>query len=313
MHLANSALSPECIAMTWAGAAAGVSLAASYARKSGVNSAQFATASKLTVLVLAAQMINVPVLDGASTHLIGGALLAWYLGPSLAALCMTSVLVVQTMILGDGGLAALGANVINMALIPCLVVCLISSRSKSYSAVVLSTWLGIFAAAGGLVLQTISMTSSGTGDFAFRILTNHVWAGLFEATVTLAALAALRVAADVQAKGRLDQTMLAALFALILVVPFSSAIPDGYESAAATTGQAHLLHPYLESTEGMFSAGHFLQEIQHICVSAVSYISADNSLVLAVLAIYLCSVCNNFVVPRLLGRSRLAASIKTSV
>jgi len=66
--------------------------------------------------VFAAQMINFPVGIGTSGHLVGGTLLACLLGPYPAALVLTAILLVQALIFQDGGLLALGANVINMAL-----------------------------------------------------------------------------------------------------------------------------------------------------------------------------------------------------
>jgi len=66
--------------------------------------------------VFAAQMINFPVGVGTSGHLVGGALLACLLGPWPAALVLTAILMVQALIFQDGGVLALGANVINMAL-----------------------------------------------------------------------------------------------------------------------------------------------------------------------------------------------------
>ncbi|MBV9303643.1 MAG: energy-coupling factor ABC transporter permease [Acidobacteriaceae bacterium] len=67
--------------------------------------------------VFAAQMINFPVGLGTSGHLVGGTLLACVLGPWAAALVITAILIVQALIFQDGGVLALGANVINMALI----------------------------------------------------------------------------------------------------------------------------------------------------------------------------------------------------
>jgi cobalt/nickel transport system permease protein len=66
--------------------------------------------------VFAAQMVNFPVGVGASGHLVGGALLAIVLGPAAACVVMTAVLAVQAFVFQDGGILALGANVVNMAL-----------------------------------------------------------------------------------------------------------------------------------------------------------------------------------------------------
>jgi ABC-type Co2+ transport system, permease component len=66
--------------------------------------------------VFAAQMINFPVGAGTSGHLVGGALLAIALGPKAAIVVMTAILVVQALVFQDGGILALGANIMNMAL-----------------------------------------------------------------------------------------------------------------------------------------------------------------------------------------------------
>src|SRR6185295_9062393 len=75
-------------------------------------------AAMLGGFVFAAQMFNVPVLPGISAHLVGGVLLTWMLGPSLGAWTMALILAIQAAALGDGGLASLGANIVNMALLP---------------------------------------------------------------------------------------------------------------------------------------------------------------------------------------------------
>jgi cobalt/nickel transport system permease protein len=67
--------------------------------------------------VFAAQMINFPVGAGTSGHLVGGTLLACVLGPWAAALVVSAILIVQALVFQDGGVLALGANVINMALL----------------------------------------------------------------------------------------------------------------------------------------------------------------------------------------------------
>jgi len=66
--------------------------------------------------VFAAQMINFPIPLGASGHLVGGALLTVVLGPAAASVVMTAILVIQALVFQDGGIMALGANTVNMAL-----------------------------------------------------------------------------------------------------------------------------------------------------------------------------------------------------
>ena len=71
----------------------------------------------LGAFIFAAQMINIPIGFGTSGHLMGGVLAMLVLGPWSASLIITSILVIQSVFFMDGGILALGANVLNMALI----------------------------------------------------------------------------------------------------------------------------------------------------------------------------------------------------
>lgn len=76
----------------------------------------------LGAFVFAAQMINFSIPGtGSSGHIVGGILLASILGPWAAFLTLVSVLIVQCLVFADGGLMALGCNIINMAAFSCLV------------------------------------------------------------------------------------------------------------------------------------------------------------------------------------------------
>ena len=72
--------------------------------------------------VFAAQMLNFPVAGGTSGHFLGAALAAILLGPWLACLVLAVVLGVQAFVFADGGITALGANVLNMGVIGALLV-----------------------------------------------------------------------------------------------------------------------------------------------------------------------------------------------
>lgn len=81
---------------------------------------EIATAGLTAAFVFAAQMMNFPVAAGTSGHLLGGVLAAVLVGPWLGVLCVTVVVVVQALLFADGGLSALGLNIVNMALVTCL-------------------------------------------------------------------------------------------------------------------------------------------------------------------------------------------------
>ena len=67
--------------------------------------------------IFVAQMLNFPVGGGTTGHLIGGALFAIMVGPVIAIVGMTVILLIQALMFGDGGLTAFGLNAVNMAVI----------------------------------------------------------------------------------------------------------------------------------------------------------------------------------------------------
>jgi cobalt/nickel transport system permease protein len=73
-------------------------------------------AGLVSAFVFAAQMLNFPVGAGTSGHLLGGVLATVLVGPWAGAVCVTVVLIVQALF-ADGGLSALGLNVVNIALV----------------------------------------------------------------------------------------------------------------------------------------------------------------------------------------------------
>jgi cobalt/nickel transport system permease protein len=74
-------------------------------------------AGLVAAFIFAVQMLNFPVLAGVSGHLLGGTLAALLVGPWVGALCVSTVLIVQCLLFADGGLTAIGLNIVNMALI----------------------------------------------------------------------------------------------------------------------------------------------------------------------------------------------------
>ena len=74
-------------------------------------------AGRVAVFVFASQMLNFPVGAGTSGHVIGAALAAVLVGPATATLCLTVVVTVQAVLFADGGVSALGTNVLLMAVV----------------------------------------------------------------------------------------------------------------------------------------------------------------------------------------------------
>ena len=86
--------------------------------KETVRDKQVPLAGIAAAFIFAAQMFNFPVAAGTTGHLLGGALAAILLGPHMGALVVTIVVGVQALVFADGGLTALGYNVLNMAIVP---------------------------------------------------------------------------------------------------------------------------------------------------------------------------------------------------
>lgn len=71
--------------------------------------------------VLVAQLLVFPVGFGTGAHLVGTGLATLLVGPAVAIVCVAVVVVVQALLLADGGVTALGLNLVNDGLVPALV------------------------------------------------------------------------------------------------------------------------------------------------------------------------------------------------
>lgn len=111
----------------------------------------------LAALVFALQMLNFPVAAGTSGHFSGGALVAIVLGVWPAMLVMAAVVTVQAVFFADGGITALGANLLTMAVIAPAVGRLVylavvrasASRTGRLAGAFIAAWAATVAAALG--------------------------------------------------------------------------------------------------------------------------------------------------------------------
>lgn len=120
MHIPDGFLDIPVSLLTYVISAAILALAVVKSRRD-LDDKTAPLAGLTAVFVFAAQMINFPVGAGTSGHLIGGALAAILVGPWVGMLVISVVLVVQALLFADGGLTALGANVLNMAVVATVV------------------------------------------------------------------------------------------------------------------------------------------------------------------------------------------------
>jgi cobalt/nickel transport system permease protein len=120
MHVPDGFLDVPTSVATGAVAAAGVAVALRGARRE-LDDRTAPMAGLVATFVFAGQMLNFPVGAGTSGHLLGGALAAVLVGPWTAVLCLSVVLLVQALLMADGGITALGTNITLMGIVGVLV------------------------------------------------------------------------------------------------------------------------------------------------------------------------------------------------
>jgi cobalt/nickel transport system permease protein len=163
-------------------------------------------AGLVTAFVFAVQMINFPILPGASGHLLGGAVVAILVGPWVGVLCISIVLIVQALLFADGGLTALGMNIVNMALIGVFTAYAVArlmrplamrSRAGLVATAFVAAFVNVVVASLGFVLEyAIGGAGGATLGTVFTLMVGfHVLIGIGEGIITAAtvgAVAALR-------------------------------------------------------------------------------------------------------------------------
>jgi len=152
-------------------------------------------AGLVAAFVFAVQMLNFPVAAGTSGHLLGGALACIMVGPWAGTIAVAIVLVVQALLFADGGLTALGTNVLLISIIPGwgglaiflgLRKLLPSNRGSVVAASFVAALLSVVIAAFAFV---VLYAVGGTGNAPVStvlaaMLSVHVLVGLGEGLIT---------------------------------------------------------------------------------------------------------------------------------
>lgn len=214
----------------------------------------------LAAFVFAAQMINFPIPGGTSGHLMGAALAAVFLGPWGAMLVLALVLVVQCFVYADGGVTALGANILNMAVVGGLVSFgvyrAVQLNSRKPGRVLLgagiAAWVSIATAAMACAAE-LALSGTVPARAVLPAMTYvHMIIGIGEAAITLAVVASVlsvrpeliagvRTSREAGKPTRLSRREVAVAVAVCLVIAvilswFASTAPDGLEKVAETLG-----------------------------------------------------------------------------
>lgn len=226
--------------------------------KSLVADKLIALTGMMSALIFVLQMINFPIAAGTSGHLLGGALAVIVLGPNLGIICISIVVVIQSLLFADGGLSALGVNVLNMAIITSLVGWVtISSWKKLFGEANISIISGsIVAGILSVVFSSIAFVfeyalggtvSVPLGSVLIAMVSSHLLIGLGEGVITaLIVSLLLRVRSDLiyiktnndkkNSKSSFYGLFIFLLLCLTLITPYASSSPDGLESVAGDFG-----------------------------------------------------------------------------
>lgn len=281
MHMADALISPVVGGAMWA-ATAGLATYAAKKVQHDIDERKVPLMGVLGAFIFAAQMINFTIPGtGSSGHLGGGLLLAILLGPHAAFITIASVLTIQALFFADGGLLALGCNIINLGLFPCFIAYpfiykpLVGDKptqGRIFLASILGAVIGLQMGAFGVVLDTVfsGISELPFGAFVLLMQPIHLAIGLVEGLVTAAVILfvakespeILTKAAKGQRLGNITvkpvliTLLIAALITGGALSWFASSNPDGLEwSIADITGEGELTAP-----EGIHSILAELQE-----------------------------------------------------
>lgn len=253
-HIPDGFLSPAVLAGTALASGAALTVAARRTR-AALAERQLPLLGAVTAFVFAAQMFNFPLAAGTSAHLLGGVLVAALAGPWVAMLVVFSVLLVQALLFQDGGLAALGANTLNLAVLGAgggwlvfryLLLLLGASPRARLAAAAVAGWCSAVFTGVAVALELALSGAVATGTGVAVVGGAHLLVGVAEGAITAGVLsfawrarpdflAALPAADAGTRRWAAGVTATAALLA-VLAAYLASARPDVLEAAAVRFG-----------------------------------------------------------------------------
>lgn len=281
MHMADALVSPAVAAGAAVVSVAALIVAANKVKKSDSTNI-VPLMGVIGAFIFAAQMINFSIPGtGSSGHIVGGVLAAALLGPWAGLITVASVLVVQCLVFADGGLMAIGCNILNMGICTtfigyALVYRWIAGRSLTPWRIFLGAILGcIVGLEAGAVLVTAETEMSGITALSwnqfFALMTSihfAIGAGegiatgflLYFVAKTRPSLLLSEAPAQSQAKETRSLRPVMIVFgalALIFGITFTwiaSSHPDGLEwSIERLTGSTDIINDTAAATRSAFA------------------------------------------------------------
>jgi len=261
IHIPDGVLAVLILLLGWAIAVPFVTIAARRSQRA-FSSRTGPLLGIAAAFVFAAQAVNFPIAAGSSGHLVLAPLVAIVLGPWSAVIVVATVLGAQALLLQDGGLLAMGANIGNLAVAAVFVasgshrlLLRIKPASERWFALSagLAAWLAVVVAA---LLTALELSISGVVPIRLSVGLlggSHLLIGLLEGGITSAAVyAARRIRPDLfGGDGAPDRGLGIVATAGLLIVAlglaglgaFSSELPDSLQRTLGlgSAGRLNLL------------------------------------------------------------------------
>jgi cobalt/nickel transport system permease protein len=199
MHIPDGFLSPGVAAAAGVLAIAAVAYGLRVANVE-LDEARVPLLGVVAAFIFAAQMLNFPVAGGTSGHFLGAAMAAVLLGPWIACLVMSVVLIVQCFAFADGGVSALGANILNMGVLGALLAGFLvvaaqkvvpRTRTAFLGTVGVVSWLAVMTGATATSFELAISDTVPLGTVLPAMLGVHALIGIGESVITVAAVAAV--------------------------------------------------------------------------------------------------------------------------
>ena len=281
MHIPDGYLGPQTYAVidvailpVWAAAASRV--------RRTLKSRQVPLMALGAAFSFVLMMFNVPVFGGTTAHAVGAVLIAVLLGPWAACLSVSTAIVIQALAFGDGGITAIGANCLNMAVVMPFVGFAIyrlvsgpaPSLRRKVAASGVGAYLGLVAAsiAAGIEFGLQPLLAHDAAGHALyapyslavavpSMAVTHLVVGLLEAAVTMGVVAALArsdpALVAMRPASRPLTWLWAGLGALILLTPvglLASGSAWGEWAPAAVKGMVGYMPAGLQRMSGAWTA-----------------------------------------------------------
>lgn len=278
MHMSDALVSPAVAGVTAIISISLISIAILIERRRD-NLTTIPLMGVMGAFLFVAQMLNFAIPGtGSSGHIIGGILIAAVIGPWRAFLTITAVLVIQCLLFADGGILALGCNIINMGAISTLVAYPfifkpLAGRNPNAKRVFLASILSsVFALTTAAFLVVVETSISGITllpfvSFFLLMVPIHLIIGAVEGVATASVLTLIQKTRPVildyypctdeasRHSFKTTKWVIAAFIAFVLIgatwfYRYASSSPDGLEwSISGVTDDRELAQIELMRTD----------------------------------------------------------------